>query len=418
MATSSLPETTAPEADSAGREERRLAAVALANRLAYLPTEAAVAAIADEPPAAIAAALALLTPATAVEILWELDAGQREAIVAVAPGATSWELAHSYDEGTVGRSMERPLAIFRPYTTVGEAIERLRELTRRAHIVYGFVTDDSMRLVGVFAFRELLFADADQTLDAIMVREPFALRPETTLLQAVREVMALHVPAYPVVDADGRLVGMIGGRTLFQEEAFEISAQAGRLVGVDKEERLATRWQRSLRFRHPWLQLNLLTAFVAAAVVGVFQGTIDRIVVLAMFLPVLAGQSGNTGCQALAVTLRGLTLGDLQDGGLGRLLGKEALLGLLNGVLVGIVAGGAMVTVASGQGNDHPWRLGLVVLAAMAASCMVSGISGAAIPLILRRLGADPATASSIFLTTATDVASMGLLLGLATLVV
>jgi magnesium transporter len=418
MATSSLPETTAPEADSAGREERRLAAVALANRLAYLPTEAAVAAIADEPPAAIAAALALLTPATAVEILWELDAGQREAIVAVAPGATSWELAHSYDEGTVGRSMERPLAIFRPYTTVGEAIERLRELTRRAHIVYGFVTDDSMLLVGVFAFRELLFADADQTLDAIMVREPFALRPETTLLQAVREVMALHVPAYPVVDADGRLVGMIGGRTLFQEEAFEISAQAGRLVGVDKEERLATRWQRSLRFRHPWLQLNLLTAFVAAAVVGVFQGTIDRIVVLAMFLPVLAGQSGNTGCQALAVTLRGLTLGDLQDGGLGRLLGKEALLGLLNGVLVGIVAGGAMVAVASGQGNDHPWRLGLVVLAAMAASCMVSGISGAAIPLILRRLGADPATASSIFLTTATDVASMGLLLGLATLVV
>ncbi len=418
MATSSLPETTAPEADSAGREERRLAAVALANRLAYLPTEAAVAAIADEPPAAIAAALALLTPATAVEILWELDAGQREAIVAVAPGATSWELAHSYDEGTVGRSMERPLAIFRPYTTVGEAIERLRELTRRAHIVYGFVTDDSMRLVGVFAFRELLFADADQTLDAIMVREPFALRPETTLLQAVREVMALHVPAYPVVDGDGRLVGMIGGRTLFQEEAFEISAQAGRLVGVDKEERLATRWQRSLRFRHPWLQLNLLTAFVAAAVVGVFQGTIDRIVVLAMFLPVLAGQSGNTGCQALAVTLRGLTLGDLQDGGLGRLLGKEALLGLLNGVLVGIVAGGAMVAVASGQGNDHPWRLGLVVLAAMAASCMVSGISGAAIPLILRRLGADPATASSIFLTTATDVASMGLLLGLATLVV
>lgn len=400
------------------QEERHLAATALANRLAYLPAEEAILELVDHSPAAVAAALALLTPATAVEILWELDAERRASIVAVAPRGTLWELAHSYDEGTVGRSMERPLAIFRPYTTVGEATERLRELTRRAHIVYGFVTDDTMRLVGVFAFRELLFAAPEQQLDEIMVHKPFALRPETTLLQAVREVMALHVPAYPVVDGDGRLVGMIGGRTLFQEEAFEISAQAGRLVGVDKEERLATRWQRSLRFRHPWLQLNLLTAFLAAAVVGVFQGTIDRIVVLAMFLPVLAGQSGNTGCQALAVTLRGLTLGDLQDGGLRRLLGKEALLGLLNGLLVGLVAGGAMVAVASGQGNENPWMLGLVVLVAMATSCMVSGISGAAIPLILRRLGADPATASSIFLTTATDVASMGLLLGLATLVV
>ena len=111
------------------------------------------------------------------------------------------------------------------------------------------------------------------------------------------------------------------------------------MVGVEKEERLSTPWPRSLRFRHPWLQLNLLTAFLAAAVVGAFQGTIDRLVVLAVFLPVLAGQSGNTGCQALAVTLRGLTLGELRHGGGRRLVLKEALLGLLNGALVGLTAG-------------------------------------------------------------------------------
>ena len=209
---------------------------------------------------------------------------------------------------------------------------------------------------------------------------------------------------------------MVRGRTLFEQEALEISAQAGRLVGVDKEERLATRWPRSLKFRHPWLQLNLLTAFVAAAVVGTFQETVDRIVVLAMFLPVLAGQSGNTGCQALAVTLRGLTLGELRPGRERPLVLKEMLLGFLNGALVGVTAGIGMFLVARSQGNPQAGLLGLVVFLAMIGSCLVSGLSGALIPLTLRRLGLDPATASSIFLTTATDVASMGLFLALATL--
>src|SRR5690606_1177107 len=139
------------------------------------------------------------------------------------------------------------------------------------HIVYGFVTDADGRLRGVFAFRELLFATPEQRLDEIMVAEPFALRPELTVLEAAREVVTLHVPAYPVCDAAGRLVGMVRGRTLFEQEAIEISAQAGALVGVDREERLATRWPRSLKFRHPWLQLNLFTAFVAGGVVALFQ---------------------------------------------------------------------------------------------------------------------------------------------------
>ena len=145
-----------------------------------------------------------------------------------------------------------------------------------------------------------------------MLRDPFFLRPEPPLVDAMREVVTRHYPVYPVCDADGRLVGMVKGQVMFEQQAFEISAQAGTMVGVEKEERLATPWSRSFRFRHPWLQFNLLTAFLAAAVVGVFEDTIDQIVVLAVFLPVLAGQSGNTGCQALAVTLRGMTLGELR----------------------------------------------------------------------------------------------------------
>jgi magnesium transporter len=150
-------------------------------------------------------------------------------------------------------------------------------------------------------------------------------------------------------------------------------------------------------------------------VVGVFQETLDRLVVLAVFLPVLAGQSGNTGCQALAVTLRGMTLGELAEGKARRLIAKEAWLGLLNGLLVGLVAGGGMYAYASSQGHQSPLSLGAVVTLAMVGACVASGVAGTSVPVLLRRLGADPATASSIFLTTATDVVSMGLFLGLAT---
>src|SRR5262249_36478151 len=249
----------------------------------------------------------------------------------------------------------------------------------------------------------------------IMLANPFSLRPEMPVTDAMREVLRRHYPVYPVCDADGRLVGVLRGQTLFEQQTLELSAQPGAMVGVEKEERLATPWWRSLKFRHPWLQLNLVTAFAAAAVVGFFQSTIDRLVILAVFLPVLAGQSGNTGCQALAVALRGMTLGDLKPGGGRVLLAKEALLGLLNGSLVGITAGLGMFVAAIMQANPHAVMLAVVVFLAMVASCMVSGISGVIVPMTLQRLGADPATASSIFLTTATDVTSMGLFLALAT---
>jgi magnesium transporter len=231
----------------------------------------------------------------------------------------------------------------------------------------------------------------------------------------MKKVLNRHFPVYPVCTDEGKLIGLVRGQTMFEEQAFEISAQPGQMVGVDKEERLITPWPRSLKFRHPWLQLNLLTAFVAAAVVGYFQETLDQIVILAVFLPVLAGQSGNTGCQALAVTLRGITLGELKSGTERQLIVKEALLGLLNGGLVGLTAGAGMFVVASMQDNPHALALGFIVSVAMIGSCVVSGLSGALIPIALRKLGADPATASSIFLTTMTDVASMGIFLGLAT---
>jgi magnesium transporter len=249
-----------------------------------------------------------------------------------------------------------------------------------------------------------------------MLRAPFTLRPQMSLVEAMREVVTRHYPVYPVCEEDGTLVGQVRGQVLFEQQAFEISAQAGAMVGVESEERLATPLMRSFKFRHPWLQINLVTVFITAAVVGVFQGTIDKIVVLAMFLPVLGGQSGNLGCQSLAVTLRGMTLGEIKDIPVVKLLSKEAMLGALNGAVTGALAGLAMYIVAYRHPeNGSPVVLGLLTMTAMVVACIMAGVSGTAIPLILRRFGADPATASSIFLTTITDVVSMGTFLALVT---
>lgn len=203
-----------------------------------------------------------------------------------------------------------------------------------------------------------------------------------------------------------------------QKRSIELSLQPGTMVGVEREERLNTSLLRSLKLRHPWLQINLFTAFAAGAVVGLFQHTIDHLLILTIFLPILAGQSGNTGSQALAITLRGMTLGDLGDGHQMILLRKEAILGLLNGALVGLLAGLGMYILARLQNLSTAFSLAAVVFLAMMGSCLVSGVCGAAVPMMLKRLGADPVTASTIFLTTATDMVSMGMLLGLAAAII
>lgn len=364
----------------------------------------------------VARVLSRQNPALVDEILWELPEERRAEVLAAASPEQreQWSRNHSYPEDSVGRLMAPPVAVLLPGQTVRDTVERLRAIVKKSLVTYGWVVDAQGRLVGVIVFRELLFAQPEQLLEEVMLRSPFSLRPEMSLAEAMREALARHFPVYPVCDAAGRLLGIVRGQNLFEQQAFELSAQAGTMVGVDSEERLQTPWLRSLKFRHPWLQLNLLTAFVAAAVVGIFQETLDQLVILAVFLPVLAGQSGNTGCQALAVALRGMTLGELDASQAKKAMTKEALLGFVNGCLVGATAGLGMFFYASSQGNASPFWLAGIVFLAMVGSCTVSGLSGAIVPLALRRLGADPATASSIFLTTATDVISMGLFLSLA----
>jgi magnesium transporter len=390
----------------------------LIDRLTAVDRSLGVQLLGQSDPVVAATALQSLSPDAAASLFTALPLEIQKAVASEIPSQTvaQWTRNNSFAPDTVGRLMEPPIGVFHPHVTVAHTIDELRELVKREFITYVYVVNETDTLIGLVVMRDLLFADPTQTLSEVMLRSPFTLNADTPLMNAMKEVLVRHYPVYPVTSSTGELVGLVRGHRLFEAQAIEISAQAGSMVGVEKGERITTPLLTSFKYRHPWLQLNLLTAFVAGAVVNFFQGTIDQIVVLAAFLPVLAGQSGNTGCQALAVTLRGMTLGELQNVKVTKLIAKEGLLGLCNGVLVGLSAATGMYLLASSEHHPSALTLSGIVLMAMIGSCFISGLSGSLVPLVLRKVGADPATASSIFLTTATDVASMSLLLGLATL--
>jgi magnesium transporter len=370
-----------------------------------------------------AALLAHETPERVAQILKELHRPYAVRIAAHLPEALRpAELAAAAEDappGLVADIMESTPGVLPATMTVKDTVEWLRKSEAAHELTYLYVTGPDNRLLGLIVMRDLMLAEPDETLADVMIANPFVLRNDQSIKEAIKGAVVRHFPAYPVCDAEGRFQGLVRGWRLFEQQAIEISAQSGQMVGVNKGERVSTPMFDSFRMRHPWLQLNLLTAFAAAFVVGSFADTIEKIVALAAFLPVLAGQSGNTGLQALTITLRGLILGDIDEVPRRKLLFKEIALGLLNGVLTGLVAGVAMYFSTVGDsGSSQALLLALVIVLAMTGACLMSGISGVLIPLGLKRLGADPATASSIFLTTITDVAGMGLMLFLATVLI
>ena len=391
-------------------------ASALNDDLAHCAPHEAAALLSDWSDEAVATALLALNPMTAQQVLRELSDEKRCGVLAATPieKAHQWMHNQRYPQDSVGWLMEPPVAVFRPQMTVAQTIEALRHLTKKAFITYGYVTDEDNRLLGVLVMRDLMLGDPQKKLGDVMWPNVFTLRPDMDLLAAVKAAMNRHFPVYPVCDHEGRLVGLVRGQNLFEARTNEIGAQVGSLMGVEKGERLSTPLLRSLRLRHPWLQINLWVAFIAAGVVGLFNPNLDNLLLLAVFLPVMAGQSGNTGRQALVAALRGITLGDITPGTERRLVVKEGLLGLLNGLLVGVTAGLGMWAYAAVKHHQHSFMLGCVVFMAMVASCVCSGLAGATIPLVLRRFGMDPATAASTFLTTVTDIISMSFFLGLA----
>ncbi len=225
-----------------------------------------------------------------------------------------------------------------------------------------------------------------------------------------QQLTAKHYLAAPVIDAERKLIGVVQSDRLAGDVKDEATEDILKMVGASRDEKTGSSILLSMKQRLPWLQINLITAFLAASVVGLFEDVIARITVLAVFLPVVAGQGGNAGAQSLAVVMRGLVLREVRAGMMLKVIRKEVLLGALNGVITGIIT-----AVIAWLWHGNPY-LGLVIGLAMIVNLMAAGLAGAAIPLTMKSLGFDPAQSSSIILTTVTDIVGFFSFLGFATL--
>ncbi len=316
-----------------------------------------------------------------------------------------------YPEDSIGRMMTPQYLSLHRTLTARDAIRKIRELAQDGlPLSYAYVVDDNDALVGVLNMHALLLADPGATLDGLMRRDVFALRPFTTRADAAVELSQRRYFAAPVVDAENRVLGIVKAERLIQDAPQEMARDVQRMFGAGGDEGAFSTIGYSLRKRLPWLHVNLATAFLAAGVVALFEDTIARITVLAVFLPVVAGQGGNAGAQSLAIVMRGLVMREIPRSRYGPLILKEGMLGLINGAVTGFVT--ALVAWLW-FGNA---ALGLVVGLGMIVNLVCAGLAGASIPIGLKAVGLDPAQCSSIVLTTVTDVVGFFAFLGFAVL--
>ncbi|MCC7008974.1 MAG: magnesium transporter [Acidobacteria bacterium] len=363
-----------------------------------------IARLTQEIPSDDAAALIDYLPA-------ELSAAVLE-LIRPKPGGGVSELLE-YDEQTAGRLMNPNVFALPEDLTAGEAITALQAARDVEMVFYLYVVDERRHLVGVVSLRRLLLVPPDTPLKRIMTSDVYSVRADTDQEEVARQVASYNLLAIPVVDTENKLVGVITVDDVIDVIKDEATEDVYRLAGVSADDGVLTPPRDSLRRRLPWLLVNLVTAFLAASVVAFFEGTINQVVALATFMPVVAGMGGNAATQTLAVIVRGLALGELTWTNARQALFKEGIVGLANGLAVGVV--GALVVTVITRGN---WPLGLILMAAMIINMFVAAVAGTMIPLGLRALKVDPALASSVFITTFTDVFGFLSFLGLATVFV
>ena len=315
-----------------------------------------------------------------------------------------------YDEQTAGRIMNPQVFALSEDLTVGEAITELQGNRDVEMVFYLYVVDERRHLVGVTSLRRLLLVSPETPLKRIMTADIISARVDMDQEEVARQVASYNLLAIPVVDEENKLVGVITVDDVIDVIKDEATEDIYRLAGVAGDERPFTPAAESLRKRLPWLGVNLVTAFVAASVVALFEGTIERVTALAVFMPIVAGMGGNAATQTLTVIVRGIALGDLTWSNSRQALLKEAVVGVGNGLVLGLLA--AAVAWAT-RGSPV---LGLVLCAAMIINMFVAATAGTLVPLGLRAANIDPALASSVFITTLTDVFGFFSFLGLATI--
>ena len=325
-----------------------------------------------------------------------------------------WKSSLKFKPGSVGELMQPAALVLNENHTIEDAITQIKTIHKQKQFTYGMVVDEANVVTGVLVFKDVFYHEPNELIKNICFKNPITLDAEADILETYTQIASEQIPEFPIVDSEKKLLGTLRGKHVVDAYALKVSAQSGLMVGASPEEGIDSTWIKGVKLRGPWLLINLVTAFVAGAVVGYFQDTIDQIVLLAMFLPILAGQSGNTGAQALAVLIREMTLGDVSSK-ITKQLYKEVIMGIIHGAVTGGICAIVMYWLATQQNNPHAFTLAIIILVSMIASCIVSGLMGAFVPVTLKKFGADPAAASSIFLTTGTDVVSMGVMLFLAT---
>ena len=347
----------------------------------------------------------------AADLLGELEPGDRDRMLAALPSEEAGEIREllRYDEETAGGLMTTSLVSVATTATAAEAIAEIREKGREVEEFYTvFVVDQRGRLEGTVPLDHLILADPADPVESLVVPAAATVLPDTDQEEVGRVMGRYNLVNIPVVNDDGSLLGRITFDDVIDVIEAETTEDILRLAGVSDEEELKGGWLDSVRSRLPWLVLNLVTAGVAASVILEFEDVIKEVTFLAFLMPVIAALGGNTGTQALAVTIRRIAVGDGLHSGRFQVVGKEVLVGLLNGFVLGLVFG-----LFAYVREDDP-LIGVVVLLAMWVNIVVAGFAGAMVPTVLKRLGVDPAVASSVFVHTLTDLVGFIMVLSLA----
>jgi len=407
----------------------------VARELERMPSAEALEFFASRPAQRCSAVLERLSPGTAAAVLAGLDTERACELIAVTPlgqaavlltrmaektretilerldrhAAAELDEMMRYPADSAGALMDPAVLTFRRNTTVAEALERLRTSdASNKHAV--FLIDTHGNLIGRVPVVELALAADDARLESVADMTPASIHAMAVRQDVIERFELTKQAVLPVVDFEGRLLGVIRHAALLDAARESVSSDIQAMVGVSRDETALSTVTFAVKKRLPWLEINLVTAFVAASVVGLFEATIAQFTALAVLLPVVAGQSGNTGAQALAVAMRGLALREIRPRHWKRLAIKEMTVAALNGVAVALTTGAGVYLWSRSFG------LSLVICVSMVISMTAAGLAGAGIPLILTSLKQDPAQSSSIILTTVTDVVGFFSFLGIATI--
>ena len=348
-----------------------------------------------------------------VELVERLDENRRGPVLALLPDADRKELerAERYPPDSAGRAMITSFVALHEDTTAEAAIERIRRgEPEHEEILYLYVVDEKTRLRGTVPIRRLVAARPDRTCAELMVSDPLSVRTDADQEEVAQLVGRYNLLAIPVVDDDDRLLGVITVDDVIEVIHEEATEDIYHLAGLSDEDRVFSPARHAVRKRLPWMMLNLGATFTAAWVIGLFERTLEQVVALAFFMPVVAGMGGNGGIQSLTVITRAIALGELEFSSGMRAVRKEMTVALVIGAITGVASG---FLAYLWQGNPY---LGVVLFGTMMATMAVAGILGAAVPLLLEAFDQDPAVGSGVFVTTLTDIFGFAAFLGTGTM--